>query len=432
MTPGAAVSYSHRFSQWLSPFLLLAVQAVAWATCNAAAQAEQCPNRPAGRLEADDSPYCPVPGRIGIVPEEQDAISWSYPPKCMSQTPRSQDGPRLDCLFTSTTFRNGHGTSIVTSSTTASHLAGLEAFEDAPTPVIRDALGPAYEVVPFPGKRTGVVAKRRIRRGEIFMVDLPALFISVSFLADAKPHHRRRMLKQAINQLPEVTRSRVYGLPRGSAEYEVDAILGPNAHTVMVGDGEVHVGLFTEVARINHSCRPNAYFRFSERRLTVEVVAYHAIEPGDEITLSYVPLETPSSTRRQYLKSHWGFDCTCTLCTGPATDLEESESWRRKIKSLRETIANARSEGFYHDAIVMTEEWLMFAEWDMQPPLMAEYHDTLANLYFLKGDMVNATRHARMAVDEWVRLGSVDDEPLEKARLLLRRLEAMDGRRRGG
>ncbi|KAK3307641.1 uncharacterized protein B0T15DRAFT_395256 [Chaetomium strumarium] len=266
------------------------------------------------------------------------------------------------------------------------------------------------------------------------MVDLPALLISVSFLGDTKPHHRRRVLKQAINQLPEATRSRVYGLSRGTAEHEVDAVLGPNSHTVMVGDEEVHVGLFTEVARINHSCRPNAYYRFSERRLTMEVVAYHAIEPGDEITLSYVPLETPSPVRRQYLKSHWGFDCTCPLCTGPTPDLDESEAWRQKIKSLRETIANARSEGFYHDAIVMTEEWLMFGEWDMQPPLMAAYYDTLADLYFLKGDMVNATRHARMAVDEWVRLGSVDDEGLEKARVFLGRLllEASDGRHRRG
>jgi hypothetical protein len=122
-------------------------------------------------------------------------------------------------------------------------------------PVPRGALGPAYEVVPVAGKGMGVIAKRRIRRGEIFMVDLPALLISVSFLADTKPHHRRRVLKQAIKQLPEATRSRVYVLSRGTAEYEVDAILGPNSHTVMVGDGEVHVGLFTEVAVCQEVCR---------------------------------------------------------------------------------------------------------------------------------------------------------------------------------
>jgi hypothetical protein len=173
----------------------------------------------------------------------------------------------------------------------------------------------------------------------------------------------------------------------------------------------------------------------------MEVIAYHAIEPGDEILISCkslpasrtneslavtykdVPLETPVEIRRQYLKQHWGFDCSCSLCRGPQTDLADSESWRRKIKSLKETIMNAKAEGFYQDAIVMTEEWLMFSEWDRQPPLMPEYHDLLADLYHLKGDLVNATRYARMAVDGWVNLGSVDDKELEQARLFLGRLE---------
>ncbi|KAK4119402.1 hypothetical protein N657DRAFT_659037 [Parathielavia appendiculata] len=255
------------------------------------------------------------------------------------------------------------------------------------------------------------------------MVDVPAVLIGISFLGDTKPHHRRRLIKQAMAQLPETTRSKVHSLSRGSAMYEVDAILGPNSNTVMVAEDEVHVGLFAEAARINHSCRPNAYFKFSERRLTMEVVAYHIMEPGEEILVSYVPLETPLGKRRQYLKDHWGFDCTCSLCRGPEADIEDSENWRRKIKSLKETIEDAKSNGFYQDAITMTEEWLLISEWDRAPVFMPEYHDALADLYFLNGDMVNATRHARMAVDGWARLGSVDDEGLENARLFLRRLE---------
>lgn len=64
----------------------------------------------------------------------------------------------------------------------------------------------------------------------------------------------------------------------------------------------------------------------------------------------------------------------------------------------------------------------MFAEWDRQPPLMPEYHSILADLYHLQRDMVNATRYARMAVDGWAKLGSVDDEQLVQASLFLDRL----------
>ncbi|KAL2138018.1 hypothetical protein VTI28DRAFT_7659 [Corynascus sepedonium] len=292
------------------------------------------------------------------------------------------------------------------------------------------SLEPAYEVLPVEGKGQGVVARRRIRRGEIIMVDVPAVLIAVSFLAETKPHHRRRLLKQALNQLPEETRSRSYGLGRSSSKYEVDAIMGPNSNTVVVADDQVHVGLFTEVARINHACRPNAYYRFSERRLTMEVVAFHAIEQGEEIVMSYVPLETPAEERRRYLRDHWDFDCSCSLCRASELDRTNSEAWREKVKSLKETILNARSEGYYQHAITMTEEWLMISEWDMTPPFMPEYHDTLADLYFLKGDMANATRYARMAVDGWAKLGSVDDEQLERARLFLHHLDELNEKRK--
>lgn len=90
---------------------------------------------------------------------------------------------------------------------------------------------------------------------------------------------------------------------------------------------------------------------------------------------------------------------------------------------------NARRDGFYQDAITMTEEWLMFSEWDRSPPFMPEYYGTLADLYSLKGDVANATRYARMALDGWARLGSVDDEGLETARMFLASLERSRGRK---
>lgn len=211
----------------------------------------QCLNEPAGRLQESRSGVCPVPGRIGIVEEgDGNAMSWSFPPKCINQV-SLDNSSRIDCLFTSTEFRNGHGTSLVTTTPSASHLIGLEAFSDKPAPLVaqrRDSLGPSYDIVPVEGKGQGVVANRLIRRGEIIMVDVPAVLVSIPFLADTKPHHRRRIIKQAINQLPEETRRRVYSLSRGSSKYEVDAIMGSNSNTITVGEDEVHVGLFTEAA----------------------------------------------------------------------------------------------------------------------------------------------------------------------------------------
>ncbi len=210
-----------------------------------------CPNKPGGRLESESLALCPVPGRIGILDGEYNAISWSSPPKCITQTRRDSNTTRLDCLFTSTEFRNGHGMAMITTTATASHLVGAEAFSDKPLPLASQRRGsqePSYEIVPVQGKGRGVVARRRIRRGEILMVDVPALLVGISFLADTKPHHRRRLLKQALGQLPRETRENVYGLHRSSSKYEVDAILGPNSNTVMIAGDEVHIGLFPSIA----------------------------------------------------------------------------------------------------------------------------------------------------------------------------------------
>jgi len=227
------------------------------------ASATQCPHRPFGRLQENIARTCPVPGRIGIIEDKNNVISWEYQPKCFRQENETQ----INCLFTSTNFRNGHGISLVTSTTVASHLVGLGAFEDSP----RRHSQPAYDIVPMEGKGLGVVATRKIRRGEIIIVDMPAVLIGISFLTTTKPHHRRRIIKQAFNQLRAETKNQIYGLHQAGSPYQVDAILGPNAHTVMLAD-EVHVGLFTQLAvrfpynvlrfcsnslqRINHACRP--------------------------------------------------------------------------------------------------------------------------------------------------------------------------------
>lgn len=65
----------------------------------------------------------------------------------------------------------------------------------------------------------------------------------------------------------------------------------------------------------------------------------------------------------------------------------------------------------------------MVSEWERVHPLAPEYHDVLAELYSRKGDMVNGTRYGRMAVDGWVKFGSVDDDQLEQARVFLRDLQ---------
>lgn len=92
------------------------------------------------------------------------------------------------------------------------------------------------------------MATRKIRRGEIVLVDVPAVLMSIAFLANSKPHHRRRLIKQAIKALPEKTQKEIYALSRGKERHEIDAIFGINTNTVALADTFPHIGLFLKLA----------------------------------------------------------------------------------------------------------------------------------------------------------------------------------------
>ncbi|KAH6904885.1 hypothetical protein BKA70DRAFT_1294081 [Coprinopsis sp. MPI-PUGE-AT-0042] len=74
------------------------------------------------------------------------------------------------------------------------------------------------------------------------------------------------------------------------------------------------------VALINHSCDPNAVVVFprsassKEHEPLLQVVAIKAIQPGEEISTSYVDTTLPRPLRRQALKETYHFVCKCTLC----------------------------------------------------------------------------------------------------------------------
>ncbi|WPJ61192.1 hypothetical protein SMAC4_07900 [Sordaria macrospora] len=377
--------------------------------------------------------------------------------------PGSSTPEKVYCLFTSREFRNGQGVSLIVSPITAANLLGMGVFDDAPAPRKwtgaggRKTMDKPYRITDVKGKGQGVVATKPIKQGDIIMVDVPVLLVSQEFLRktgkEGKGHLRRRMVKRGLEQLPESMRRKVMGLQKGPGMYEVDALLGINVKGLggvgssalgLLEDeewfkGEERTGLFTEVARINHSCRPNARLCFSEKQLTMEVVSYRPISSGEEILISYTPLTLPPSDRHRHLQQNYHFTCHCPLCTSLSDDpsantpAAESHSRLQHLAELYNTMLHARSEGFYQDAVNILKDWLDFAELEGLMPLMGEYHGIMADLYLLlaergsadgrkvdrEGALREALKEARMAVDTWVKLGSVNDVKAEGARVML-------------
>ncbi|KZV82152.1 hypothetical protein EXIGLDRAFT_755142 [Exidia glandulosa HHB12029] len=82
------------------------------------------------------------------------------------------------------------------------------------------------------------------------------------------------------------------------------------------GSGEIYDAIFPVSAHVQHSCAPNARFRWDAVAQVLELVAIQPIGLDEEITVSYLPrplLLVSSRERRQWLRD-LGVHCACSSC----------------------------------------------------------------------------------------------------------------------
>ncbi|KAI0119575.1 SET domain-containing protein [Daldinia grandis] len=83
-------------------------------------------------------------------------------------------------------------------------------------------------------------------------------------------------------------------------------------------------------ARANHSCRPNAGWRYtSSQPYYLEMITERDIPAGEEVTVSYDALHRRNLDERRKVLSSWGFVCQCERCT-------EEEATRDRARLLKQ------------------------------------------------------------------------------------------------
>ncbi|KXH51471.1 TPR domain-containing protein [Colletotrichum simmondsii] len=102
--------------------------------------------------------------------------------------------------------------------------------------------------------------------------------------------------------------------------------------------------LFPQVARLNHSCVPNAQGNFNKDLNAFTIHATRNIEPEEEITISYLDEHLGLRQFRQTaLHDGYGFTCGCSACS-TTTSSEAGEVRRAEIQRKLELFAEAASE----------------------------------------------------------------------------------------
>ena len=102
--------------------------------------------------------------------------------------------------------------------------------------------------------------------------------------------------------------------------------------------------LFLTVARINHSCTPNAQTHYRPSSAAKVLYSFRDIKAGEEIEISYFGITLPYADRQNRTKS-WGFTCECLACSTFGTP--QSRKYERAVSQIRGTLDLAldRSSG---------------------------------------------------------------------------------------
>lgn len=132
---------------------------------------------------------------------------------------------------------------------------------------------------------------------------------------------------------------------------KVAGIMMTNAFNVDLQDGRgsSHRALFPNVARINHSCAPNAHVSFHPRseqssRGRMVIHTLKDLQPGEEVVIAYFNLLLPRSERQEKAKK-WEFDCRCVVCDECSPDHEQLEEQRKAFRDFTKRQVNLMQSG---------------------------------------------------------------------------------------
>lgn len=92
-------------------------------------------------------------------------------------------------------------------------------------------------------------------------------------------------------------------------------------------------GMYCAIARLNHSCNPNAQQTHIPETGEEYLIATRTIEVGDEINDCYIELRQTKSDRQNLLQELYRFQCGCRVCSLPSNSSSSSSSRDDKARS---------------------------------------------------------------------------------------------------
>ncbi|KAK4155259.1 SET domain-containing protein 5 [Chaetomidium leptoderma] len=334
---------------------------------------------------------------------------WTHRPHCLDNF----------CVFTNADFQGpDRGVSVIdmqrpnTSNVTLAVASIAELLSAAPLApeAIDGKKSPPYELRDIPGKGIGVVATRKISRGQVLMIDYAAVVADAQFPSRVKRKQGSQLLRQAVERLPAA--DEILNLARSSPDPDTvsvaEDVMKTNSFTVEIA-GKDYMALFPRIARMNHACKPSTLTRFNSTTLSNIVYAFHDIQPEEELTISYSPFGLASAARHTTL-SKWGFTCTCSLCASSPAVLAASDVRRDRISALSKKVVELvqrGGEGNFKAAVELYAQAVADVKEEGLVPHLGGHYGVLGQLWGAAGDGLKA--------GEWIKRGREEGERFDRA-----------------
>lgn len=186
-----------------------------------------------------------------------------------------------------------------------------------------------------PDRGYHAIALRDFVQGDVILIEQPLVWCLGHHPFDES---QTEEIERKVELLSVEEKTAFYELANvfsGSDEYkEGPGIFMTNCFD-MSDNGTDRCAIYLAIARLNHSCTPNAQFTFIPDKNHEVLIASRDIAKGEEINDCYIDLRKCTSERQKEVQELYRFTCACKHCTSPTSN---ADHYRQKAAKTDELI----------------------------------------------------------------------------------------------
>lgn len=318
---------------------------------------------------------------------------WSHEPFCLE----SLTANKGFCIYSASAFANGRGISIVATPLEASRIITAPALH-SPNPPAPTPHASKFAIKPIPGRGLGIVATAPLHRGDQVYSLPPILAIQDAAMQFLAVQDLLLLMRLSLSRLPPQTQRLFWTM---HAQFGGDAVydrVTTNAYSMPLGSARDYFWVAQpEISRLNHDCRPNAASHVDPGAMAQNVHVLRPVSIGEEITVSYLPPLLGFEERKEKMAKLWGFECTCSLCSGTEGLRNASDGRLAVIADLEARLDDLAANRT--GSAAMAELLISLYEMERLDGAIADGYMYAALEYCYVGDANGARKYAAKAME---------------------------------